>query len=61
MVPPITVSIFPINGDGSTETADYIQELTAQDFKDIETFFAANAKTMISLLENLSLQTLAQR
>jgi hypothetical protein len=41
---PITVAIFPINGDGQASTADYISKLTADDFKDIDTFFNKQAK-----------------
>jgi hypothetical protein len=40
----IPVIIFPINGDGSTQTDRYIQSLSAKDFQDIDNFFTRNAK-----------------
>lgn len=41
---PITVTIFPINGDNTTKTAEYISQLTGNAFQDIDRFFARNAK-----------------
>ncbi len=41
---PITVVIYPINGDGSAITADYIQQLSLHDFQDIDDFFKRGAK-----------------
>lgn len=41
---PIEVTIFPINGDGSIETDQYIEQLDLKYFQDIDTFFARNAK-----------------
>jgi len=41
---PTTVMIFPINGDDSQATADYIENLSVEDFQDIDAFFTKNAK-----------------
>jgi len=41
---PIEVTIFPINGDGVPKTDRYIQSLSAKHFRDIDQFFARNAK-----------------
>ena len=41
---PLWVSIHPINGDGSSNTARYIESLTAADFDDVETFFSEEAR-----------------
>tara|TARA_R110002111_G_scaffold47424_2_gene84774 strand:- start:780 stop:1565 length:786 start_codon:yes stop_codon:yes gene_type:complete len=41
---PTTVAIFPINGDGSEVTANYIKHLTPAHFQDIDAFFTKNAK-----------------
>lgn len=41
---PITVTIFPISGDGLQKTDDYIASLSSQDFHDIDAFFTQNAK-----------------
>lgn len=41
---PVEVIIFPINGDGSTKTERYIEQLSIQDFQDIDTFFSREAK-----------------
>lgn len=41
---PISVIIFPINGDGSAQTADYINSLSADEFKDIDDFFSRNGR-----------------
>jgi hypothetical protein len=41
---PITVTVFPINGDGQQKTDDYIANLSSQDFHDIDVFFTQNAK-----------------
>ena len=35
---PLDVAIYPINGDGSQEAADYIRALQPQDFADINVF-----------------------
>ncbi|MEJ1966450.1 MAG: hypothetical protein WDO56_34850 [Gammaproteobacteria bacterium] len=37
------VGIFPLNGDGSAVTDDYIHGLTPHDFESLETFFAQEA------------------
>jgi len=41
---PTTVAIFPINGDGSQETENYIAQLDPKHFTDIDAFFTKNAK-----------------
>ncbi len=41
---PIEVTIFPINGDGSTNTERYIQQLSTKNFQDIDSFFIREAK-----------------
>jgi len=38
------VVVYPINGDGSDATQRYIRTLSADDFTDIKTFFAAEAR-----------------
>ena len=40
---PLWVGIFPLNADGSRAAQSYIDDLTAQDFADIEEFFAREA------------------
>lgn len=37
---PLHVTIFPINGDGSHSTAEYISQLTSEDFASIDDFMA---------------------
>ncbi len=41
---PVTVAIFPINGDGQAETTDYINNLSASDFAEIDTFFSLGSR-----------------
>ena len=41
---PLTVAIYPINGDGSVVSSDYINELSLEKFQDIETFFVTEAE-----------------
>jgi hypothetical protein len=41
---PLTVVVYPINGDGSTASAEYIDELTREDFSAIERFFTEEAR-----------------
>src|SRR5262245_53314518 len=38
------VDVYPINGDRSSETQRYLDGLDATEFKDVEQFFAAEAK-----------------
>lgn len=41
---PIDVVIYPINGDGQQQTTQYIQNLSSNDFQDIDDFFNRGAK-----------------
>lgn len=41
---PLVVAIYPINGDGSAQSAAYIEGLSLDTFEDIETFFADEAE-----------------
>jgi hypothetical protein len=41
---PLWVVIYPINGDGSQRSADYIARLREEDFNDIAAFFTREAK-----------------
>lgn len=41
---PIDVVVYPVNGDSSQNTADYIQQLSKNDFQDIDDFFSRSAK-----------------
>jgi hypothetical protein len=41
---PTTVTIFPINGDATQQTENYIAQLQAEHFKDIDAFFTKHAK-----------------
>ncbi|WP_438970148.1 hypothetical protein [Methylophaga sp.] len=41
---PINVVIYPINGDGTAETQQYINHLSADNFISIDTFFARSGR-----------------
>lgn len=41
---PLNVTIYPINGDGSLQTHNYINTLTSSSFSDIEKWIATEAK-----------------
>lgn len=41
---PVTVVVFPINGDDQTQTSDFITELDVSAFADIDDFFARNSR-----------------
>lgn len=41
---PLQVSIFPINGDGSIDTAEYITNLNSEDFAEIDAFMARESQ-----------------
>lgn len=41
---PLTVAIYPINGDGSAVSSHYISGLSLDNFHDIETFFTDEAE-----------------
>jgi hypothetical protein len=41
---PLVVAIYPINGDGSAQSAAYIENLSLETFDDIEAFFADEAE-----------------
>lgn len=53
---PITVIIFPINGDNSRQTDDYIDSLSAADFADIDRFFARSSREF-NLIAEQPIQT----
>lgn len=40
---PVTVTIFPINGDGQIDTGSFINSLDVNAFQDIDEFFARNS------------------
>ena len=48
---PIDVVIFPINGDGSSNTAKYIQQLSQKNFQEIDDFFQRSAKQYRLIVE----------
>ena len=41
---PFNVALYPINADGSTRVAAYLQTLTPQDFQPVNDYFQAEAK-----------------
>ena len=41
---PLVVAIYPINGDGSEKSAAYIENLSLEEFDDIEAFFRDEAE-----------------
>ena len=41
---PLAVHIYPINGDGGQVAADYIAQLSAEDFADLDAFFAREGR-----------------
>ncbi len=41
---PLVVAIYPINGDGSAQSAEYIEGLSLEAFDDIEVFFRDEAE-----------------
>jgi len=41
---PIPVVIFPINGDGQASTEEFINSLSADDFNDVDAFFARSSR-----------------
>jgi hypothetical protein len=49
---PLTVAIYPINGDGSAVSRDYINELSLDTFQNIETFFVDEAEHYGLLLKH---------
>lgn len=55
---PIEVTIFPINADGSSATAQYIRQLSEKDFKSIDTFFSRGAKRYKLIIEQPIFTTL---
>ncbi|MDH5395822.1 MAG: hypothetical protein OEW97_06075 [Gammaproteobacteria bacterium] len=55
---PLEVIIFPINGDGSTATDHYLQQLTPNDFQDIDDFFVRGAKQYNLITEQPIITTL---
>lgn len=55
---PIEVVIFPINGDGSPKTDQYIQSLSLKHFQDIDQFFIRSAKKFHLIVEKPVITTL---
>lgn len=55
----LRVAVFPINGDGSDETARYMQQRVSDDFQPLETFFVTEAKQYGITLERPIRFTLA--
>src|SRR5215510_14811768 len=41
---PLRVAVYPINGDGSDQAERFLQKIVANDFVDLEGFFAEEAK-----------------
>jgi len=48
---PLTVAIYPINGDNSTQSAAYIEDLSLDTFDDIKTFFVEEAEEFRLMLK----------
>ncbi len=55
---PIEVTIFPINGDGSAKTDRYIEQLSTENFQDIDSFFEREAKRYHLLVDQPVISTL---
>jgi len=55
---PITVTIYPINGDGDKKTNQFISSLSAKDFKDIDSFFSRSAKNYQLITQSPIVSTL---
>lgn len=55
----LRVAVFPINGDGSDESARYLQQLVIDDFQPLETFFVTQARRYDIALEQPIRFTLA--
>lgn len=55
----LRVAVFPINGDGSDESARYLQQLVIDDFQPLETFFVTQARRYGIALEQPIRFTLA--
>lgn len=54
---PFNVALYPINADGSTRVAAYLQTLSMQDFQPINEYFRAEAKRhQLGLSQPISLQ-----
>ncbi|MDC9725182.1 MAG: hypothetical protein PSN44_04595 [Gammaproteobacteria bacterium] len=49
---PIEVAIYPINGDASPDTDNYIENLNIKHFSDIEDFFIRSSKQYQLIVEN---------
>lgn len=56
---PIEVTIFPINGDNTQKTENYIEQLSLSDFQDIDDFFNRGAKQYHLIVEQPVLTTLS--
>ncbi len=55
---PIEVTIFPINGDGNAKTERYIQQLSTENFQDIDAFFIREAKRYHLIVDKPVISTL---
>lgn len=55
---PLEVTIYPINGDGSTKTDQYIQQLSTKNFQDIDKFFIREAKRYHLIVDKPIISTL---
>lgn len=56
---PIEVTIFPINGDNTQKTEQYIEQLSLGDFQDIDDFFSRGSKQYHLIAEQPVLTTLS--
>jgi hypothetical protein len=55
---PIEVTVFPINGDGNAKTEHYIQQLSTENFQDIDAFFIREAKRYKLIVDKPVISTL---
>ncbi|VAW97692.1 hypothetical protein MNBD_GAMMA23-594 [hydrothermal vent metagenome] len=58
---PLWVSIFPINGDGSSNTERYINSLKKNNFRDIEAFMAEEAEYYKVPIKNPTIVNVANK
>jgi hypothetical protein len=55
---PIEVTVFPINGDSNAKTERYIQQLSTENFQDIDAFFIREAKRYNLIVDKPVISTL---